>query len=350
MSVLPSSSRSSSCSSLFQTASENAVSRLAQSSVRKNRPAPISLTVALIRSFTRFFFAGFTLIHGKRFSTAFRMELPSTVSALSQKTVSTLQYSMVSQCLTTSAYWSITSCTTDDHDIMGVIANGTAVTIQSTLKEPAVPVKINVINYNPDLEFRVSSLTILPDTEKSTITATLFGKSSENITGLLADIFLVDIFDELHPVHYTGFSRFDVAQNFATSISTPVPCSLELNILPLIKCAKVVIKKYISDNTVITASDNNSLLDIEQEDILENSNDNIFSNYKLQLDEYMDSVCHMNSATEILHYTKNLIEENHDFIQADLIQLISSCASLERMYGNCKNDCIEKIKTYFDSI
>lgn len=128
--------------------------------------------------------------------------------------------------------------TTDDHDIMGVIANGTAVTIQSTLKEPAVPVKINVINYNPDLEFRVSSLTILPDTEKSTITATLFGKSSENITGLLADIFLVDIFDELHPVHYTGFSRFDVAQNFATSISTPVPCSLELNILPLIKSTR----------------------------------------------------------------------------------------------------------------
>ena len=193
-------------------------------------------------------------------------------------------------------------------------------------------------------------MTILPDTEKSTITATLFGKSSENITGLLADIFLVDIFDELHPVHYTGFSRFDVAQNFATSISTPVPCSLELNILPLIKCAKVVIKKYISDNTVITASDNNSLLDIEQEDILENSNDNIFSNYKLQLEEYMESVCCMNSATEILTYTKNLFEENHDFIQADLVQLISSCASLERMYGNCKNDCIEKIKTYFDSI
>ena len=239
---------------------------------------------------------------------------------------------------------------TDDHDIMGVIANGTAVTIKSTLKEPAVPVKINVINYNPDLEFRVSSLTILPDTEKSTITATLFGKSSENITGLLADIFLVDIFDELHPVHYTGFSHFDVAQNFAISISTPVPCSLELNILPLIKCAKVVIKKYISDNTVITASDNNSLLDIEQEDILENSNDNIFSNYKLQLEEYMESVCCMNSATEILTYTKNLFEENHDFIQADLVQLISSCASLERMYGNCKNDCIEKIKTYFDSI
>ena len=49
---------------------------------------------------------------------------------------------------------------TDDHDIMGVIANGTAVTIKSTLKEPAVPVKINVIYYNPDLEFRVSSLTI----------------------------------------------------------------------------------------------------------------------------------------------------------------------------------------------
>ena len=240
--------------------------------------------------------------------------------------------------------------TTFSSDIMGVIANGTAVTIKSTLKEPAVPVKINVINYNPDLEFRVSSLTILPDTEKSTITATLFGKSSENITGLLADIFLVDIFDELHPVHYTGFSHFDVAQNFATSISTPVPCSLELNILPLIKCAKVVIKKYISDNTVITASDNNSLLDIEQEDILENSNDNIFSNYKLQLEEYMESVCCMNSATEILTYTKNLFEENHDFIQADLVQLISSCASLERMYGNCKNDCIEKIKTYFDSI
>ena len=200
------------------------------------------------------------------------------------------------------------------------------------------------------MEFRVSSLTILPDTEKSTITATLFGKSSENITGVLADIFLVDIFDELHPVHYTGFSRFDVAQNFATSISTPVLCSLELNILPLIKYAKVSIKKYIFGNTVITASDNDCLLDIEQETISEDNTDNIFSNYKLQLDEYMDSVCHMNSATEILHYTKNLIEENHDFIQADLIQLISSCASLERMYGNCKNDCIEKIKTYFDSI
>lgn len=240
--------------------------------------------------------------------------------------------------------------TTDDHDIMGVIANGTAVTIESTQKNPAAPVKINVVNYNPDLEFRVSSLTILPDAEKPMITATLFGKSSKNITGVLTDIFLVDIFDELHPVHYAGFSHFDVAPNFATSISTSVPCSLELDILPLIKYAKVVIKKYISGNTVITASDNDGLLDIEQEGISENSNDNLFSNYKLQLEEYMDSVCHMNSATEILHYTKNLIEENHDFIQADLIQLISSCASLERMYGNCKNDCIEKIKNYFDSI
>ena len=46
----------------------------------------------------------------------------------------------------------------------------------------------------------------------------------------------------------------------------------------------------------------------------------------------MESVCCMNSATEILTYTKNLFEENHDFIQADLVQLISSCASLERMY------------------
>lgn len=240
--------------------------------------------------------------------------------------------------------------TTDDHDIMGVIANGTAVTIQSTLKEPAVPVKINVINYNPDLEFRVSSLTILPDVEKPTVTATLFEKASENITGVLADIFLVDIFDELHPVHCTGFSRFDAAPNFATSISTSVPCNLELDILPLIKYAKVVIKKYISGNTVITASDNDGLLDIEPEDISENSNNNIFSNYKLQLEEYMESVCRMNSATEILNYTKTLVEENLDFIQADLVQLISSCASLERMYGNCKNDCIEKIKTYFDSI
>lgn len=240
--------------------------------------------------------------------------------------------------------------TTDDHDIMGVIANGTAVTIQSTLKEPAVPVKINVINYNPDLEFRVSSLTILPDVEKPTVTATLFGKASENITGVLADIFLVDIFDELHPVHCTGFSRFDAAPNFTTSISTSVPCNLELDILPLIKYAKVVIKKYISGNTVITASDNDGLLDIEPEDISENSNNNIFSNYKLQLEEYMESVCRMNSATEILNYTKTLVEENLDFIQADLVQLISSCASLERMYGNCKNDCIEKIKTYFDSI
>lgn len=240
--------------------------------------------------------------------------------------------------------------TTDDHEIMGVIANGTAVTIKSTLKEATVPVKINVINYNPDLEFRVSTLTILPDAEKPTITATLFGKSSENITGVLTDIFLVDIFDELHPVHCTGFSHFDVAQNFATSISIPVPCSLELDILPLIKYAKVVIKKYISGNTVITASNNDGLLSIEQEDISENSNDNIFSNYKLRSEEYMESVCCMNSATEILNYTKTLVEENHDFIQTDLVQLISSCASLERMYGNCKNDCIEKIKNYFDSI
>ena len=240
--------------------------------------------------------------------------------------------------------------TTDDHDIMGVIANGTAVTIQSTLKEPAVPVKINVINYNPDLEFRVSSLTILPDVEKPTVTATLFGKASENITGVLADIFLVDIFDELHPVHCTGFSRFDAAPNFTTSISTSVPCNLELDILPLIKYARVSIKKYISGNTVITASDNDCLLDIEQDTISEDNTNNIFSNYKLQLEEYMESVCRMNSATEILNYTKTLVEENLDFIQADLVQLISSCASLERMYGNCKNDCIEKIKTYFDSI
>lgn len=55
----------------------------------------------------------------------------------------------------------------------------------------------------------------------------------------------------------------------------------------------------------------------------------------------------MNSAGEILNYTKSISEENRDFITPELIQLISSCASVERMYGNCKNDCIEKIKAYF---
>lgn len=238
--------------------------------------------------------------------------------------------------------------TTFSSDIMGVIANGTAVKFEHKGKIAPSATKIEIVNYNPDLEFRIASLSLLSTLEKPAVSATVSGKSLEKISAVLADISFFTIFDEEYTVRHVGFANFQLTENFAATISALAPCNISEDVIPLIKYAKVFIRKYISDNTIVTASDKDCPWSLQTPDVSNDENNNTdFSNYSLSINEYMNSIYHMNSAGEILNYTNSISEENRDFITPELIQLIASCASVERMYGNCKNDCIEKIKAYF---
>lgn len=232
--------------------------------------------------------------------------------------------------------------TTFSSDIMGVIANGTAVKIKRSEEIFPTTTNINITNYNPDLDFRLTSLSILTSPEQRAISVKLSGNSIEKISAVNADVVFTTIFGDEHVIGRISFAHFDIISD-SSSVSSPTPCAIPTEILPLVKSAKIFIRKYISHETIITATDNDQLWISKQENDVAK-----LVSKGLNIDEYMNSINFMNSATEILDYTKALNEQNNNFLNPELIDIITSSASLERIYGNCKNECMKKIKNYLN--
>lgn len=231
--------------------------------------------------------------------------------------------------------------TTFSSDIMGVIANGTAVKIEPVQNEILISSKIRVDNYNPDLSFRASTLSLSSSNGKNSLSLTISGNFEGDITAVSTDIILFNIFDEAHNLPDIIFHNFDKVPYLSSRTSSPTPCRIPQELLPFIKSSQVIIKKYILNDTLYTAADHNLLLE-ETQNI--DSSSPISQN--LNVDEYLTYISSLSSAEEIMKYSQD-INETYHFISPELIKIISSNRNLERMYGNAKDSCIEKIKEYF---
>lgn len=233
--------------------------------------------------------------------------------------------------------------TTFSSDIMGVIANGTAVKIKPVDNEICISSQISVDNYNPDLSFRASTLLLSSLNGKHSFSLTLSGNFEGTISAINTDIILFSIFDEKFTLSDISFLNFEKAPYLSSITSSPTTCQLPQKILPLIKSSHVILKKYIFNDTLYTVTNNNLLWSEKKKLDITNS-----ISHGLNIDEYMSYITSLSSAGEIMTYTQD-INEKYNFISPELMKIISSHSSLERMYGNAKDSCIEKIKEYFFS-
>lgn len=233
--------------------------------------------------------------------------------------------------------------TTFSSDIIGVIANGTAVRIEPVKTQIHSSVQVDIDNYNPDLSFRAATLFISSANGEQAFSMVLSGDPHEKLTAVSADIYLTTVFEDQFTFKNIGFVDFKKIASSIDRLSTATPCRIPTEIIPLVKSAQVIIKKYITDGKIISATDNNLPWAKKRErDISESVSQG------LNVEKYIAQISSFPSATEILKYTQ-AINENNNCIHPELLKIVTSQANLERMYGNLKDSCVEEIRKYFSS-
>ena len=227
-------------------------------------------------------------------------------------------------------------------DIMGVITNGTAVKIESIDAPLSTAAKIDVINYNPDINFRPSSLSIVFSGSVSAFSLDIEGKDIGLISSVFADIKLITVFEDEYDFPGIGFTGFCNTNNPFSKTSANTPCHFPEEILQLIKSAKVTIRKYIKANDIFIASENDHAWVSENQNSI---NDSEYADDKITTKQYIATISLLNSASEILKYTES-ISDSAEFVNQDLLNAISLSVNFERLYGNSKEDCLQRIKEF----
>lgn len=235
------------------------------------------------------------------------------------------------------------------YDIMGVIASGTAVKIrQSQSSAPGIS-KILIANHNPDLEFRPMFLSIISRGKDCALQLTISSTSDQyavqKVSALSADIVLTTIFEDEYIFRNVGFINFSSALNANGMVSSETFCQIPREIMHLIKFGKVIIKKYVENNMLKVASDNDQLWFSSQ--LPEGASTDQAQKTGFDVDNYILSISGLKSVKEIIEYTHDLNQSLDGMISPELFSLLEENLRFERMYGNFHDSCVRKVKEFF---
>lgn len=228
-------------------------------------------------------------------------------------------------------------------DIMGVVANGTAVKIVKTdIDSVSEGTRYNIFNTNSGLPFRASVLSIISAKNKYGLALELYHRDLCNVGGIIADIKFTNIFEEsvvLNDIMFLHFSE----KNNRYLISQITVTEIPENIASAIKSVDVIIKKYILDDVLIVLSKESIEL------ISDMSEDNSECDDTVLLDDLFNALEGLSSSREILYFLKQYNEEHPNVLDDVLLDDVKASANIERLYGNTKNTSISKVKKYFES-
>lgn len=214
--------------------------------------------------------------------------------------------------------------------------NGTAVKIveSETNKSPEeMPVK----NYNPDLSFRVRRVSYVYKNGSLLICLHLVSNDDNaiSISALKASIRFETVLGDSFIFPSLNFTEFHQNRRELISSEVAVDCSSE--VLSSISSVEVIIEKYVQNDALKTASDNNTTLDLQDTD--PDASDTAVITALIYTLENMES------ASEILKYLNTI---DPTTIHPEVFTIAKTSAQYERMYGNMKKDCIEKIKKFYN--
>lgn len=222
-------------------------------------------------------------------------------------------------------------------DIMGVIVSGTAVKITTSAIKTHLP-QILVTNYNPYLPVRPHHIDIFLQNGNcfSRLYITDSYLNELNISVLHTDVNFKTVFGDTISFEDIYFQGFTKERHFFVSNSVKTPISD--NLLGIIDSTTVEIKRYINCGEIKEVSSCKTF-----SEGTDNFSQNILSS-KTTLFDQLES---LESASGIFKY---LSSREPNTVHPEALDIARTSLNLEKLYGNMKEDCIRKIKAFYNSI
>lgn len=219
-------------------------------------------------------------------------------------------------------------------DIIGVIANGTAVKIDSISCKQSDDLVIPILKYNKNTTFRPVAFSGHLVKDQYAFSVELFHDSEELITSILVDMKLVTVFEKVYEVKDVAFTNFSPVNKKKRLLSDYTILSLPCENITLLKNVTIITKKYIQNDVLVDISS----IDFEQELV---SQEYQFANKPalIELEK-------LSTMKEIYEYLKDYME-TYNQNEPELMEWLEKNLEIERFYGNLKKDAIEYIKDYY---
>lgn len=229
-------------------------------------------------------------------------------------------------------------------DIMGVVATGTAVKLNSiTLPlEDSSMQKCTISRVNSGLPFKVSAMySEVLSNDNSSAELELFYNGDCSVTALMADICFTDIFQREITVNDIVFSGFHNAKR-KYFISAPTCLHISSDVIQLLSSVQITIKKYVSNEGFVDLSD----VELQYDSLVTSQSgesDPASSQLALALLAKAET---LKSAKEIYDFVVSYNDEHFGSIDPQLINILDTQKDFERFYGNNKIPAIKEMKKF----
>lgn len=219
-------------------------------------------------------------------------------------------------------------------DIIGVIANGTAVKIDAIRHDQFSDEVIPVLKYNKNIAFRPISLHGHSVQDQYAFSIELFYDLEEDTSSILVDMKFITVFGKIYDLKDVAFTNFSFTRkkhlvSDYTRLSIP-----SCENISLLKNVIVVTKKYIQ---------NDELFDFSCSDL---EHELVGQEYQYGEKPPMDEIEELSSGKEIYEYLKTYMEK-YGHSEPELMERLAKLVNVERFYGNSKRDVIQYIKDYY---
>lgn len=218
--------------------------------------------------------------------------------------------------------------TTFTSDLIGVVVNGTAVKVTPTgfCKTFTLPSQNNCILKPRRLTVKSSGKTVLAKAELATPISTPLPSC------ILSDVQFTTFFDSPISLHDIVFSNFSKSDSILESSYSPLPISISQ--LGQIESAAMSIIKYSLNNAPAVSVFNS------------HSEVPVSSSRPIEPQSLLSSAELLHSAREILSLLQEWKKSALADIPPELEAQIENLAKAERLYGNMKDSCLQKLKEY----
>lgn len=280
--------------------------------------------------------------------------------------------------------------TTFSADIMGVVANGTAVIIEEIINprvniyEEDRIIEFPIINYYENLVIRPFSLTLNIKTKEVQIS--IYSYKEIKLSAMNIDIIGNTIFGTTY--EYPDINCVDCALNDGVIKTENVLLDIPANHLKAIRSFTVKINYYIFAGKVYSVDEDYQISDMPFEKLLdfrkaygnevvsdfhdhfsywicmcghkneENTNVCIqcgrrkrvygraINSKTIRFEELLPELEKLHNCREIVEYLTNIEQEQGQHFPEKVMEEMKKITELEKMYGNMKDSCISKIKKY----
>ena len=280
--------------------------------------------------------------------------------------------------------------TTFSADIMGVVANGTAVIIEEIINprvniyEEDRIIEFPIINYYENLVIRPFSLTLNIKTKEVQIS--IYSYKEIKLSAMNIDIIGNTIFGTTY--EYPDINCVDCALNDGVIKTENVLLDIPANHLKAIRSFTVKINYYIFAGKVYSVDEDYQISDMPFEKLLDfrkaygnevvsdfhdhfsywicmcghknEENTNVFiqcvlrkrvygraiNSKTIRFEELLPELEKLHNCREIVEYLTNIEQEQGQHFPEKVMEEMKKITELEKMYGNMKDSCISKIKKY----